>query len=135
MFKNAVHSICAAAGWKEPQADGQGRYAFSLEGGLDFTLSSPDGMRLLALAPLLVADDGLDIPIETLEEVLLTASARFARMRSVLSLEEDTGRLTLHAFFALRDAGDKKPVEFMEAFLNDLAFWKAQPALSARREQ
>jgi hypothetical protein len=131
MLHGAVEAICARAGWKEPRADGEGVYAFDLEGGLAFSLSSPDGERLLARAALLAPGAGQEIAGETLAMVMRLTAARFAKLRAVVALNPETGGLELYAFTGLRggDAGGRET--FMEDFLNELSFWKAQPALSA----
>jgi hypothetical protein len=129
MLHSAVRSICARAGWKEPRTDERDVYAFDLEGDLAFTLSSPDGERLLARAALLVPKAGQEIAGETLAAVMRVTAARFARLKAVTALDPETGTLELYAFTGLR-GGDAGAYEtFMEDFLNELSFWKAQPAL------
>ncbi|MDR2488964.1 MAG: hypothetical protein LBD42_05690 [Desulfovibrio sp.] len=130
MLRGTVHSICSRAGWREPAADELGAYAFNLEGDLAFSLSSPDGERLLARALLLAPEPGEAIPAETLEVVARITAARFARLRAVPSLSPETGCLELHAFTGLRGSDDEEKMEFVETFCNDLAFWKAQPTLA-----
>jgi hypothetical protein len=131
MFHSAVRSICARAGWKEPQADEKNVYAFDLEGSLSFTLSSPDGERLLACAALLTPKAGQEITEETLAAVMRTTAARFARLKAVTALDPETGELELYAFTGLRDGNASAYETFMEEFLNELSFWKAQSALSS----
>jgi hypothetical protein len=131
MFHSAVRSICVRAGWKEPRTDERGVYSFDLEGDLAFTLSSPDGERLLARAALLVPGAGQEIAGETLAAILRVAAARFARLKSVAALDPATGTLELYAFTGLRGGDEGASAAFMEDFLNDLSFWKAQPVLGA----
>jgi hypothetical protein len=132
MLHNAVRSICARAGWKERPPDEKGNYPFALEGGIFFTLSSPDGDRLLACSPLLVPEAGQEIAGETLAAVMRITAARFSRLNAVTSLDPESGRLELYAATSLR-GGDAGVLEiFMEGFLNELSFWKAQPALTDR---
>ena len=132
MFHSAVQSICSRAGWKKPRADAQGVYAFAMEGGYSFTLSSPDGERLLARSALLVPGERQEIAGETLAAVMRVTTARFAKLKAVTALDPETGELELYAFAGLRghDAGTHET--FMEDFLNELSFWKAQPPLSAQ---
>jgi hypothetical protein len=132
MFHSAVRSICARAGWKEPQTDERDVYAFDLEGDLAFTLSSPDGERLLARAALLVPGAGQEIAEETLTAILRITAARFARLKAVTALDPETGTLELYAFTGLRGGDANAHEAFMEGFLNELSFWKAQPVLGAR---
>ena len=129
MLRNAVQSICSRAGWKEPSADGKGAYSFDLEGGLTFSLSSPDGERLLARSALLAPKAGLEIAGETLVTVMNITAARYAKFKAVTALNPETGALELYAFTGLRDGDDGAWETFMEDFLNELSFWKAQPAL------
>jgi hypothetical protein len=131
VLHDAVRSICARTGWKEPQADDQGVYAFSLEGDLSFTLSSPDGERLLARSTLLAPKAGQEIAVDTAAAVMHIAAARFARLKAVTALEPETGKLELYALTNLRGEDESAQAAFMENFLNELSFWKVQPALSA----
>ena len=131
MFHSAVRSICARAGWKEPQADERGVYAFDLEGDLSFTLSSPDGECLLARSALLTPADGQEIAGEALAAVMRINAARFARLKPVTALDPETGQLEMYAVTGLRGADADAYATFMENFLNALSFWKAQPALTA----
>jgi hypothetical protein len=130
VLQDAVRSICAQAGWREPAEDEAGAYSFVLEGDLAFSLSSPDAERLLARAPLIVPAPGEGIADEILEAVVRVTAARFSRLRAVPSLDPATGRLELHVFARLRELNDKEKKDFVEAFCNELAFWKAQPALA-----
>ena len=132
MFHSAVKSICARAGWKEPQPDEKGAYAFDLDGDLSFTLSSPDGERLLARAALLAPKDGQEIAGETLAAVIRITAARFTKLKAVTALDPETGTLELYAFTGLRGGNVDAQTAFVEDFLNELSFWKAQPDLSAR---
>jgi hypothetical protein len=129
VFHSAVRSLCARAGWKEPQTDARNVYAFDLEGDLAFTLSSPDGERLLARAALLVPGAGREIAEETLAAILRVTAARFARLKAVTALDPETGTLELYAFTGLRGGDADAHETFMEDFLNELSFWKAQPVL------
>ena len=131
MLRSAVQSICLHAGWKEPPVNGTGCYPFDLEGGLSFALSSPDGERLLARAALLVPEAGQEITGETLAAVMRITAARFAKLKAVTALNPETGELELYAFTGLRDGNADTREAFMENFLNELSFWKAQPALRA----
>ena len=135
MFHSAVRSICARAGWKEPRADENGIYAFDLEGDLSFTLSSPDGEYLLARAALLVPEAGQEIAGETLAEAMRIRAARFAKLKAITSLNPETGQLELYAFTSLRGADIDAQESFVEDFLSELSFWKAQPDLTAPMAQ
>ena len=131
MFHNVVRSICARAGWKEPGANEKGVYAFDLEGDLSFTLSSPDGDRLLARSVLLAPRAEQEIAVETLAAVMRITAARFSKLKAVTAIDPKTGKLELYAFAGLRDANADTQNVFMEDFLNELSFWRAQPALTA----
>jgi hypothetical protein len=131
MLLETVRAVCGAAGWSIPPADAEGRYFFSLEGGLDFSLSSPDGDRLLAHAVLAVPTEDRGLPDDLAAFVLSATAGRFARMRAVPALDPRTGALVLYRFTDLKEKDRVALKKFVEAFLNDLAFWKAQPALAA----
>ncbi|MDR1946216.1 MAG: CesT family type III secretion system chaperone [Desulfovibrio sp.] len=127
MLQESVRAICAAAGWRIPPADESGAYAFSLEGGPDFTLSSPDGARLLAYTVLLPAPEaGREIDPDTLATVMSITAGKFAALRAVPALEPDNGNLALYRFASMKDEGPERLITFMETFLNEAAFWKAQ---------
>ena len=128
MLNSTLQRICSRAGWRCPLPDEQGVYHFSLEGDLDFTLSSPDGERLLARAMLLAPTEGQSLSADSLEAVMRITVARFARLRAVTSLDPDSGVLELYAF-APRNTSEEEQGDFVEGFLNELAFWKAQPVL------
>jgi hypothetical protein len=130
MFHSAVRSICVRAGWKEPRMDGKGSYTFVLEGDIAFTLSSPDGERLLARAALLVPGAGQETAGETLAAIMRITAARFAKLKAVTALDPETGILELYALTNLRGGDANAHEAFMEDFLNELSFWKAQPVLS-----
>ena len=131
MFHSAVRSLCARAGWRAPETDERDVYAFDLEGDIAFALSSPDGERLLARAALLTPGAGQEIAGETLTAILRITAARFARLKAVTALDPETGTLELYAFTELRDAAAGALETFMEGFLNELSFWKAQAVLNA----
>ena len=133
MFHSAVRSICAGAGWKMPVADEKGVYTFDLEQDISFTLSSPDQERLLACAVLSSPGAGQELAGETLATVMRITAARFARLKAVTALDPETGELRLHAFAPLRGEGADAHETFMENFLNELSFWKAQPVFGARQ--
>ena len=132
MFHNAVQSICSRAGWKKPRVNAEGVYSFDMEGGYSFTLSSPDGERLLARSALLVPGERQEIAGETLAAVMRITTARFAKLKAVTALEPGTGALELYAFTGLRGNDTGTQETFMEDFLNELSFWKAQPLLDAQ---
>ena len=131
MLRSAVQSICSRAGWKEPPVDDKGLYAFDLEGGLSFSLSSPDGERLLARSTLLSPEAGQEIAGETLATIMRIIGARFAKLKAVTALNPETGALEIYAFTGLRDGDAGAQETFMEDFLNEVSFWKAQPALNS----
>ena len=128
MLSKITQAVCAGAGWKRPEPDARGRYSFELEGNLAFSLASPDGERLLARAALLAPEEGKEISRDILDAALRIVPARFSKLRAVLYLDEE-GELALHAFTPLRGLEAAQAWEFLEGFLNELAFWKAQPAL------
>jgi len=131
MLHSAVRFICARAGWKEPDVNEKNAYAFDLAGELSFTLSSPDGERLLARSALLTPKAGQKIAGETLAAVMRITAARFTKLKAVTALDPETEELGLYAFTGLRDVDADTHETFVENFLNELSFWKAQPVLSA----
>jgi hypothetical protein len=136
MLKNIMRALCSDAGWQVPQADEHGRYAFFLEGDLRFTLSSPDGERLLAHAILLAPEPGPQGPAispEILASVMTITAGRFSRLRAVTALDPETGSLVLYRLISLKDNGQDDIKDFVESFLNELAFWKAQPLVTSPR--
>jgi hypothetical protein len=131
MLSQIVRAVCDMAGWSMPRADAGGRYALSLEGGLDFTLSSPDGDRLLIHAVLASPKDERGIPADVVSFVLSAAAGRFSRLLAVPALDPHTGTLVLYRFLKMKGQDAEALHHFVETFLNELAFWKAQPRLTA----
>jgi hypothetical protein len=129
MLRETVRALCLAAGWDEPEDAAGGEYAFHLEGELDFTLSSPDGARLLVSSVLLAPTVGQEISQKAIEDVLTIAAGRFSRLRAIPALEPERNEIVLYDFMPLKN--QDRIQEFVERFLNELAFWKAQPLLSA----
>ena len=124
---NAASAICAAAGWRESEPDAQGRYHFSLRGGLGLTMLSPDGKTIVLRAEVQRLPDE-----ETPREDMLRTQARLAVLAlkdrpSTLALEGDA--LILHQVVYAKDTPLAKMPAVAEAFLNDLDWWKAQSAV------
>lgn len=116
--------IVEAAGWKQAHPDTDGIFRFSLDGGLDFELLSPEAKTAvlradLGDAPGFSADDE-----EALRRLASLAAGSLKARRSTLSISE--GRLELHRTFALADATPNSAVRDVRDFLNDLAWWKKQ---------
>ncbi|MDR0466501.1 MAG: hypothetical protein LBH94_03995, partial [Deltaproteobacteria bacterium] len=72
---------------------------------------------------------GQDIADETLAAIMRITAARFARLKATTALNPESGELELYAFTGLR--GNDAQETFVEDFLNELSFWKAQPVLKA----
>lgn len=123
---NAAAKVASAAGWREPQPDGEGRYSFTLRGGLGFAMFSPDGNAIILRAEV------QSLPHEEApRENLLRAKAKlavvaFRERKTVLALEGDD--LILHRVVPSRETPLENMPGIVKAFLNDLDWWKAQAA-------
>jgi hypothetical protein len=124
---SAALAIADAAGWKRPQADDEGAYTFSVQGGLDMRLFSPDGGNTLIFCATVQ-----DLPEEekAREDLLLVQSQRAVGVakerKTILALNEDT--LLLQRVLPSRETRLEDMSAIAEAFFNDLAWWRAQVA-------
>ena len=123
---NAAATVASAAGWREPKPDGEGRYHFTLQGGLALDMFSPDGNAIILRAAVQSLPDE-----EALRENLLRAKAKLAvaasrERKTVLALEGDD--LILHLVVPSRETPLESMPGIVKAFLNDLDWWKAQAA-------
>lgn len=118
---NAAQILAKEGGWPMPSADAQGAFPFSLKGGLDFRLLSPDGSRVI-----LEADLGACPDINTAEgsermRYLAEACAGSITSRHAVFAIAD-GRMQLHTFLPAKQPA--AIIEETEAFLRDLSWWK-----------
>ena len=122
--RNAAVLIAREAGWREPEAGSGGECRFSLDGGLDFSLVSPDGRTVFLHADLGPAPDPETPEGDGMLRALggYAAGAMTAR-RSVLSVSG--GRLQLHLAFPAQ-APAASMLDNARIFLNDLEWWQAQ---------
>lgn len=117
--------ITNAASWNQAQPDAEGMFRFSLEGGLDFSLLSPDGRNAVLLADLGPAPDGSTAQSgEELHRIASLAAASLKKRRSTLALAEN--RLELQRSFPTTLATTQEICPEVRDFLNDLAWWKKQ---------
>ena len=117
--------ITRAAGWKPALPDTDGIFRFSLEGGLDFELFSPESSTGIVLAVLDTAPDQNDPQSEALLQRLAALSAGcLKKRRSVFSLGEHG--FELYRTFRLSTISENVLVSEVRDFLNDLAWWKRQ---------
>ena len=112
--------ITRAAGWKQAFPGEDGAFHFELEGGLDFSLLSPENRTGIFLAPLGNVPDS----DEDIRRLAALAAGSLKKRRSVFSLGEHG--LELHRSFLLSDASETVIVPELRDFLNDLAWWKHQ---------
>ncbi len=113
--------LCAAAGWRRPEPDGDGRLVFGLEGDLIWELLTPDGWTVVFLADLGAWPE--ERPEDLCRRLAVMAAAAFPRRRSVLSLKD--GRFRLHHTVSPLPGSLEELPDQCAAFLNDCAWWRA----------
>ena len=122
----AAATVATAAGWRQPEPDAQGRYCFTLRGGLNLAMFSPDGNAVILRAEV-QALPGEEIPRENLLRAQAKlAVAEFKERKSILALEGDV--LILHRVVFAKDTPLENMSAIVETFLNDLDWWKKQAA-------
>ena len=126
LLQNAADAITQKAGWPPVQADSDGRYRFSLEGGLDFEMFTPDGktgffVSELAAVPALSSAQAAD----KLERIAALSAGVLKKRLSVLSIS-DSDKFELSRSFSLSESSELEILTHAKEFLNDLAWWKKQ---------
>ena len=117
--------ITNAAGWKRAEPDSEGGFLFSLEGGLDFSLLSPDNRTAVLLADLGPAPEaGTMDGNDRLKRLAALAAGTLKKRRSSFAIAGQ--RLELNRTFSMQAASETKTPLLVRDFLNDLAWWKAQ---------
>ncbi len=129
-LRNIADIITSAAGWKKAEPEADGSFRFSLEGGLEFTLSTPDGQTMF-LAAEVGSLRGDDTP-EAMNKIRRMASLAVGAMKkrpSVLSLKD--GSFELYREFSAARTGGQDIQSIASGFLNDASWWKRQCASPA----
>ena len=117
--------ITNAAGWKRAEPDSEGVFRFSLEGGLDFSLLSPDNRTAVLLADLGPAPEaGTMNGNDKLKRLAALAAGTLKKRRSSFAIAGQ--RLELSRTFPMQTASELEISPLVRDFLNDLAWWKAQ---------
>ena len=117
--------ITNAAGWKRAEPDSEGVFRFSLEGGLDFSLLSPDNRTAVLLADLGPAPEaGTMNGNDKLKRLAALAAGTLKKRRSSFAIAGD--RLELTYSFPVQLDDEIAIRQIMKDFLNDLAWWKQQ---------
>ena len=117
--------ITNAAGWKRAEPDSEGVFRFSLEGGLDFSLLSPDNRTAVLLADLGPAPEaGTMNGNDKLKRLAALAAGTLKKRRSSFAIAGQ--RLELSRTFSMQTASELEISPLVRDFLNDLAWWKAQ---------
>ncbi|MBR5882570.1 MAG: type III secretion system chaperone [Mailhella sp.] len=117
--------ITNAAGWKRAEPDSEGVFRFSLEGGLDFSLLSPDNRTAVLLADLGPAPEaGTMNGNDKLKRLAALAAGTLKKRRSSFAIAGQ--RLELSRTFSMQAASELEISPLVRDFLNDLAWWKAQ---------
>ncbi len=123
-LQRSADIITRAAGWKEALPDDDGVFRFSLEGGLDFELLSPENRTGILLAVLGSAPENDGRSDETLQRLAQLSAGSLKKRRSTFSIGERG--LELYRTFSLSEASEQSLPRTVRDFLNDLAWWKQQ---------
>ncbi len=128
LLQKAADMITAKAGWPTVSADNDGRCRFSLDGGLDFELFSPDGRTGIFLSEISAAPD-ISSPraAEEMERIAALSAGVLKKRLSVLSISESNA-FELSRSFPLAQSSEQEIIDHAKDFLNDLAWWKRQLA-------
>jgi hypothetical protein len=117
--------ITNAAGWKRAEPDSEGVFRFSLEGGLDFSLLSPENRTAVLLADLGSApESGTMEGGDRLKRLAALAAGSLKKRRSSFAIAGQ--RLELSRTFPMQSTSEREISLLVRDFLNDLAWWKAQ---------
>ena len=117
--------ITNTAGWKRAEPDSEGVFRFSLEGGLDFSLLSPENRTAVLLADLGAApESGTMEGGDRLKRLAALAAGSLKKRRSSFAIAGQ--RLELSRTFSMQTASELEISPLVRDFLNDLAWWKAQ---------
>lgn len=124
-LQHIADTVTKAAGWNQALPDAEGAFRFELEGGLDFSLLSPDGKTAVLLADLGPApDSSAPQGADDLRRIASLAAASLKKRRSTLALAG--GRVELQRSFPVTFATEQEICPEVRDFLNDLAWWKKQ---------
>lgn len=117
--------ITKAAGWKDAAPEADGVFRFSLEGGLDFSLLSPENRTAVLLADLGSAPDPASPQgSEDLRRIASLCAASLKKRNSTVALAE--GRVELQRSFPMAQYGELDVRLAVRDFLNDVAWWQKQ---------
>ena len=117
--------ITNAAGWKRAEPDSEGVFRFSLDGGLDFSLLTPENRTAVLLADLGNAPDpGTSEGNDRLKRLAALAAGSLKKRRSSFAIAGQ--RLELSRTFPIQEVPEHEISLLVRDFLNDLAWWKAQ---------
>lgn len=126
-LQHLAETMTAAAGWQSPVPGDDGSYRFSLEGGLDFALLTPENRTGIFLADLGDAPEkGSLAGDEETKRLASVAAASLKKRRSSFAVAGP--QLELSRTFSLQGISDRELIEIARDFINDLAWWKAQVA-------
>lgn len=117
--------ITNAARWKHAEPDSEGVFRFSLEGGLDFSLLTPENRTAVLLADLGDApESGTMDGSDRLKRLAALAAGSLKQRRSSFAIAGQ--RLELTRTFPMQTTAEREVSLLVRDFLNDLAWWKAQ---------
>ena len=117
--------ITNTAGWKRAEPNCEGVFRFSLEGGLDFSLLSPENRTAVLLADLGSApESGTMEGGDRLKRLAALAAGSLKKRRSSFAIAGQ--RLELSRTFPMQSTSEREISLLVRDFLNDLAWWKAQ---------
>lgn len=124
-LQHIAATITKAAGWNPAQPDAEGIFRFSLEGGLDFMLLSPDGKTAVLLADIGEAPDAASPQgDQELRRIASLSASSLKKRRTALALSG--GRIELQYLFPIAQASEQDVRLDVRDFLNDLAWWQKQ---------
>ena len=128
-LQQSADIITRAAGWKKASPDTNGTFRFSLEGGLDFEMFSPENKTGILFAVIKeIQEGGASLTDDELQRLGALAAGSLKKRRSICSLGQQG--IELYRTFPLQGTSDQTLLTEVQDFLNDLAWWKQQLARS-----
>lgn len=124
-LQRSADIITQAAGWKNASPDSDGTFRFSLEGGLDFEMFSPENKTGILFAVIKeIQEGGVPLTDDELQRLGALAAGSLKKRCSICSLGKQG--IELYKTFPLQETSEQTLITEVQSFLNDLAWWKQQ---------
>ena len=127
-LQRSADIITRAAGWKNASPGTDGTFRFSLEGGLDFEIFSPENRTGILFAVIKKIQEGsAALTDDEIQRLGALAAGSLKKRRSICSIGKQG--IELYRTFPLQEISEQTLITEVQEFLNDLAWWKQQWAI------